>query len=179
MVRIRWLGLASGSLHSLAAHGSPNLSYCSRLSELTSTQVHDASRLTGTRNYVYSLDLPTNPAETRPLNFTLRFKPDAKDSWIWIKDTARLDDGQLLFQTPDSVLQQKATFESLFSGTDSALTAKRGRSQVTGVEVFQVSGVAPVKRNEWSTALLGYPTDLERFYATVRLGYSNPQRCFY
>src|SRR5690554_3940656 len=100
------------------------------------------------------LCLPNESSE--PLGFTLRFRQNAQSPWIWSKTLNNAADGQLIFRSPESAKDLLA-FDELFTEPSEGVHAKALVSQVTDVQVFDVSAPAPVKQNEWSNTTIGAP----------------------
>ncbi|RPA97417.1 glycoside hydrolase [Choiromyces venosus 120613-1] len=115
---------------------------------------------------IYSLHLPCQ--NSTPVQFTLRFKPVLEDHtpWIWSNEQNGLGDGRVIFRGPSAGLP---TFETLFHSSDPNLRVKFVRSQVPGVELFDVTAPIPPIANESGTATIGTPVDLELYYALVKL----------
>ncbi|KAG0636371.1 glycoside hydrolase superfamily [Tuber brumale] len=114
----------------------------------------------------YSLHLSCR--NTNPIQFTLRLRSVVEENapWIWSKEQNGLGDGRVIFLDPSTSLP---TFESLFHGSDSNLEAKCAKSQVPGVELFDVTAPAPPITNGSSTIAMGIPAALELYYALVKL----------
>lgn len=127
-------------------------------------QLYDASKQSRRKKCLYTLML-NSTGNPNPLQFTLRFKLQASHSWIWIRDQTHLGDGQIIFRRPE--IAASVSFDSLFSDPDSALSVKKIRSGVEGVELFDVESAAPALDDEWSTTNMGAPVSLEHFYALV------------
>jgi hypothetical protein len=128
-------------------------------------QLYDARKQPRHRKCLYTLTL-NSTGNPEPLQFTLRFKLEASHSWIWVRDQNQLGDGQIIFRRSEATAS--ATFNSLFSDPDSALSAKKINTSVQGVELFDVESEAPALNDEWSTTNMGTPVSLECFYALVR-----------
>jgi hypothetical protein len=101
-----------------------------------------------------------------PLRFTLRFKPEAGAQWLWSKEQNGLEDGLILFQTPAT---SAAPFNTLFQNSGADIVVRPVVSQVSGVDVFDVTAAAPPMSNGSSIAVLGDPLALELFYSLVSL----------
>lgn len=118
---------------------------------------------------VFTLDLEVEGQE--PLYFTLRARANIATPWIWVHTQTGLNDGQILFHLPQVAIGIDCApyFHSLFSFTHPAVQVKTVVSQVSGVDVFEISAVAPA--DCWSTVVLGEPLSLERFYALVKFSW--------
>lgn len=118
------------------------------------------------KQLVYTLDL--DYGSVKPLQFTLRFKPDENSPWIWSKEQTGTADGRLVFQAASDVVQQDPfRFDALFGKPDCALSIQTVASQVPGVEVFEVVANALPLPNASSVVTLGTPLLLENYYALV------------
>lgn len=84
---------------------------------------------------------------------------------MWSKEQNDLEDGLILIQTPD--LGVATPFDTLFQNPGADIVARSVVSQVTGVDVFDVTAVAPPISNGSSVAVLGDPLALELFYSIV------------
>lgn len=122
------------------------------------------------KQLVYTLDLSCRDFES--LQFTLRFKPEEKSPWIWSKEQTGATDGRLVFQNTLVSQQDPFQFCTLFDRPDHALSVKTVSSQVSDVEVFEVSSIAPPLSNASSIVVLGSPLLLENYYALVRSYYA-------
>ncbi|KAI5808538.1 glycoside hydrolase superfamily [Peziza echinospora] len=109
----------------------------------------------------FELDLKYN--KTTPLNYSIRFKLAEDKPWMWAKEHSSSNDGRIILWSPDTL----HTFDTLFHGLSGDLTATPVCSQVPGVSIWNVS--APIGPHSTENCTLGIPTDLERFYALVKL----------
>lgn len=113
---------------------------------------------------VYTLDMSCE--KDRPLQFTLRFKPGENSPWIWSKEQTATADGRIVFQTATALDKDTLDFDHLFENPDCAVAIKPVSSQVSGVDLFEVSAAVLAGTGN---VVLGLPLLLENFYALVRL----------
>ncbi|KAH0610344.1 uncharacterized protein H6S33_011871 [Morchella sextelata] len=120
--------------------------------------------LSDLKRRAYRLDIYHESIQ--PLQFTLRFKPEENSPWIWSKEQSGITDGRLIFQKNYAIPSDQFQFDSLFEGTNSNLAIKKASSDVSGTDLYVVSGSA---LPGISNVVLGAPLLLENFYALVKL----------
>ncbi|GAB7358368.1 hypothetical protein MBLNU230_g2438t1 [Neophaeotheca triangularis] len=120
----------------------------------------------------FTAELPDSPKHAQVVSFTLKYRLSAQDSWKWIKDSSRLNDGELHYASVDFAKHSTYDLKHFFEGLSGDVKVKSETPETDNTRLYALTcPISPAKGKDsgYSHHQLGRAKDSSRWFALVRL----------